>query len=173
MTLRYTTTIGRRLITILFITQSLASAGLIATFTINPIVGARLSGQDALAGLPGTLLQIGAALAAFPLGRLMQSAGRRVGLTLGFVLGTVGMLIGGIAIASGSFVLFLVGLVLVAAGWLGLYIELSAVLRYCRGHRLELFAEVLPNSDELRAVRYADSLVGDADARRTILGDIQ
>jgi len=115
MTLRYTPTIGRRLIAILFVTQSLASAGLIATFTINPIVGARLSGQDALAGLPGTLLQIGAALAAYPLGRLMQASGRRAGLTLGFLLGTVGMLIGGIAIASGSFVLFLVGLAFIGA----------------------------------------------------------
>ncbi|HMO56825.1 MAG TPA: MFS transporter, partial [Roseiflexaceae bacterium] len=115
MSFSYTPRLGRRLIAILFATQSLASAGLIATFTVNPIVGARLSGNEALAGLPGTLLQIGAALAAYPMGRLMQRSGRRIGLSLGFFLGTIGMLIAGLAIATASFPIFLLGLAFMGA----------------------------------------------------------
>lgn len=110
MSIAYTPTVGRRLVAILFATQSLASAGLIATFTVNPIVGARLSGNDALAGLPGTLLLIGAAGAAYPMGRLMQRNGRRIGLSLGFLFGTIGMLISGVAAVTGNFLLFLLGL---------------------------------------------------------------
>ena len=115
MITEYSPRISRRIISILFVTQSLASAGLIATFTVNPIVSARLTGNDALAGLPGTLLQIGAAAAAYPAGRLMARAGRRIGLSIGFYAGMLGMLIGGIAIASASFPLFLLGLALIGA----------------------------------------------------------
>ncbi|GAB4109564.1 MAG: MFS transporter [Roseiflexaceae bacterium] len=115
MTLTYTPALGRRLVATLFTAQSLASAGLIATFTVNPLVGARLSGNDALAGLPGTLLQIGAATAAYPAGQLMARAGRRVGLTLGFFAGMLGMLIAGIATMQSSFPLFLLGLAFIGA----------------------------------------------------------
>jgi MFS family permease len=115
MIAEYSPRISRRIVTVLFVTQSLASAGLIATFTVNPIVSARLTGNDALAGLPGTLLQIGAAAAAYPAGKLMARAGRRIGLSLGFFTGMLGMLIGGIAIAGSSFPLFLLGLALIGA----------------------------------------------------------
>lgn len=115
MTFEYTPAMGRRAVATLFVTQSLASAGLIATFTVNPIIGARLSGNDALAGLPGTLLLIGAASSAYPAGRLMQRAGRRIGLTFGFLAGVLGMVIGGIAILSSSFPLFLLGLAFIGA----------------------------------------------------------
>ncbi len=115
MTLEYTPKLGRRIVSILFVTQSLASAGMIATFTVNPLAGARLSGNDALAGLPGALLQIGAATAAYPAGRLMARLGRRPGLTLGFAFGMFGMMVSGAAIMSSSFWLFLCGLALIGA----------------------------------------------------------
>jgi MFS family permease len=115
MTLSYTPQIGRRIVSMLFVTQSLASAGLIATFTVNPIVGAKLSGNDALAGLPGALLLIGAAAAAYPAGQLMQRFGRRPGLALGFIVGMLGMIVSGISIILSSFWLFLAGLALIGA----------------------------------------------------------
>ena len=113
MTLDYTPKLGWRIVSILFVTQSLASAGMIATFTVNPIVGASLSGNDALAGLPGALLQIGAATAAYPAGRLMARFGRRPGLTAGFAFGMAGMMVSGTAIMLSSFLLFLFGLALI------------------------------------------------------------
>jgi MFS family permease len=104
---------ARRIIWTLFLTQSLGSAALIANATVNPIVGAELSGSDALSGLPGTLLLLGAASAAQPAGRLMQRVGRRWGLTLGFFIGLAGMVVGGLAIVGGNFLLFLLGLLLI------------------------------------------------------------
>ncbi len=59
----YPANVGQRIAATLFVTQSIASAALIANVTVNPILGAQLSGNDALAGLPGTLLLIGAASA--------------------------------------------------------------------------------------------------------------
>src|SRR4051812_13758003 len=115
MEIHYSTRAVRQITWILIIAQGLGSAALIANTTINPIVGAELSGRDALAGLPGTLLLLGAACAAQPAGRLMQRVGRRCGLALGFFIGSVGMLIGGSAIIAHSFPMFLLGLLLIGA----------------------------------------------------------
>jgi MFS family permease len=105
--------VGQRIAQILFITQSLGSAALISNATVNPIVGSTLSGNDTLAGVPGTMLLLGAALASYPAGLLMQRIGRRPGLSLGFFLGAIGMSIGGYAIVTSSFALFLLGLFLI------------------------------------------------------------
>ena len=43
----YTPAAARRITAILFVAQSLGSAALIANATVNPIVGATLSGRDA------------------------------------------------------------------------------------------------------------------------------
>ncbi len=104
---------ARRITGTLFVTQSLASAAFIANIAVNAIVGAQLSGNEALAGLPATLMLAGAAVAAYPAGQAMQRFGRRPGLTLGMVFGLVGMLIDGLAVLLHSFPLFLCGLALV------------------------------------------------------------
>lgn len=115
MTKLFATGAARRITWTLFVTQSLASAALIANAVVNPIIGAQLSGLDALAGLPGTLLLIGAASAAQPAGRLMDRLGRRPGLALGFLCGMAGMLLGGVAVVARSFPLFLIGLLLIGS----------------------------------------------------------
>src|SRR5262245_65915875 len=113
MTVVYSDGAARRITWILFVAQSIGSAALIANATVNPIVGAELSGNDALAGLPSTLLLLGAASAAQLAGYLMQRVGRRWGLALGFFVGLVGMIVGGIAIVAHNFPLFLFGLLLI------------------------------------------------------------
>src|SRR5689334_22769527 len=115
MTISYTPAAARRIVATLFITQCFGSAALIANATVSAIVGATLSGRDDLAGLPGTLLLVGAACAAPWAGRLMQRQGRRPGLALGFFVGMAGMIIGGSAIVAHSFALFLLGLLLIGA----------------------------------------------------------
>jgi MFS family permease len=105
--------VTRRIMMTLFASQSLASAAFVANATVNSIVGAELSGDPGLAGLPGTLLLIGAACAAYPAGRLMHRIGWRPGLTLGLCIGLIGMLIGGIAVVIHSFFWFLLSLVLI------------------------------------------------------------
>jgi MFS family permease len=113
MSVTYSAGAARRITWTLFVAQSLGSAALIANGTVNPIVGAELSGRDSLAGLPSTLLLLGAASAAQPAGYLMQRVGRRWGLALGFLVGLSGMIVGGVAIIAHSFALFLLGLLLI------------------------------------------------------------
>lgn len=104
---------ARRLMAVLFASQSMAAAAFIAAITVIPIVGVELSGRPELAGLPSTMMLIGAAVAAYPAGQLMQRFGRRPGLALGFLLGLIGLAIGAAAVVLVSFLLFLAGLLLV------------------------------------------------------------
>lgn len=98
----------RRLTGTLFAAQSLASLGMTSSFTVGAIAGAQLSGSPALAGLPTTLYLLGAALGAYPTGRVMDRYGRRTGLVLGFIIGLVGAGLGSVAILGVlPFVLFL------------------------------------------------------------------
>ena len=104
------TAVVRRLTWLLFFGQSLGSAAFIAGATVGAIVGERLSGQPALAGLPSASYLLGSALAAYPAARLMERVGRRRGLSLGFLLGLVGSLVCGVAVLGGSFGGFLLGM---------------------------------------------------------------
>ena len=99
----------RRLIWLLFFGQGLNSAAYIAGTTIGAIVGAALSGQPALAGLPGASFGLGTALGAYPAARFMERVGRRRGLMVGYVAGAAGALVAGFSVLNGHFVGFLVG----------------------------------------------------------------
>jgi len=94
----------------LFLSQSVVSAALITTGTVNSIAGAELSGVIAWAGLPATVLLISAALGALTWGFLMERIGRRKGLAIGLAIGALGGLSAGSAIWRDSFSLFLVGM---------------------------------------------------------------
>lgn len=101
----------RRLTWLLFFGQSLGSAAFIAGATVGAIVGERLSGQPALAGLPSAAYLLGSALAAYPASRFMERAGRRLGLSLGFTIGITGALVCGFAVLGSSFAGFLLGMI--------------------------------------------------------------
>lgn len=103
---------GRRIIGVLFATQSLYSAGYVILFTISSILTVRLSGSTAFSGAPITFILAGAALGAWPIGRFMGRHGRRPGLALGQLCGFIGSLIAGAAILKGMLWLFLAGLFL-------------------------------------------------------------
>jgi MFS family permease len=94
----------------LFFSQSVVSAALITTGTVNSIAGAELSGVIAWAGLPTTVLLISAALGALTWGLLMERIGRRGGLSIGLLIGALGGIFAGSAISRGSFPLFLIGM---------------------------------------------------------------
>ena len=100
----------------LFITQSLISAALITTGTVNPIAGVELSGATVWAGLPATVFMLSAALGALGWGMLMEKSGRRKGLSLGLFLGALGASFSGIALWRGSFPAFLLGMVFMGLG---------------------------------------------------------
>jgi MFS family permease len=104
--------IARKITFTLFLSLSVVSAGLITTATVNAIVGAELSGVEALAGVPSTVFLIAAAGGAFAWGLIMERSGRRFGMTWGLVLGAIGSFIAGAAIVGQSFLIFLGGMAL-------------------------------------------------------------
>lgn len=105
--------IARKITTVLFLSQSLSSAGFIAAFTVNALIGVELTGERAMAGVPGGLYVAGQACGAIVWGYSMERIGRRRGITLGQLLGAVGSAIAVAAVAARSFPFFLLGLVLV------------------------------------------------------------
>jgi MFS family permease len=99
----------------LFAAQSMALAALFASTTIGSLTGVAIAGTEDVAGLPSTFTLIGAALAAYPAGRLMARAGRRLGLSIGYACGILGGLIAGVGVISSSLLVFLIGMALLGA----------------------------------------------------------
>lgn len=93
----------RRITGTLFVTESLFSAAFIASITLLSINAVTLGGSDALSGVPSTVQLVGRASMAVPIGWLMDRAGRRPGLMLGYFVGAIAMLVGAFAIGWGSF----------------------------------------------------------------------
>ena len=97
---------------ILFITQSLASAGFIATAAINPLVGAKLSHTRALATLPAAMYLLSGALSASLWGVIMDRIGRRNSIVGGLLIGVIGNILVVFAIQRSLFILVIVGLMM-------------------------------------------------------------
>ncbi len=104
--------IARKITTILFAQQSLASAGFIAAATLNSIVGKELSQHATWAGVPTAVYLLAGAFAAFMWGYVYDAIGRRGGLTAGLSIGVIGSGVAFYAIAVHSFPFFLGGMVL-------------------------------------------------------------
>jgi MFS family permease len=104
--------LARKITWVLFTNQSLASAGFIASATLNSIIGAKLGGNPSLAGVPSAVYLLGAAFAASAWGYLMDRIGRRNGMVSGLCIGLIGNMLVLYAIAVSSFLLFLSGMLL-------------------------------------------------------------
>jgi MFS family permease len=100
----------------LMLAQSLSQAAFSTASTINTLAAVQLSGQKALAGLAGMAILGGAALAAYPAGRLMGRIGRRYGLALGALVCALGAGLAGFGIVRASFFAFLWGLFVLGMG---------------------------------------------------------
>jgi MFS family permease len=102
--------LGRKITLALLAAQSLFSASLIMVFTVGSIIAVQLAGGNTQwTGVPSTLVLVGAAMMAYPMGRLMDRIGRRWGLTIGNLIGVLGALAAGWAVVQGSLGQFLVG----------------------------------------------------------------
>lgn len=104
--------LARKITWVLFANQSLASAGFIAAATLNSIIGAKLGGSASYAGVPSAVYLLGAAFAASAWGYIMDRVGRRNGMVAGLLIGVMGNALVLFAIGIASFLLFLVGMVL-------------------------------------------------------------
>ncbi len=104
--------VARKITAVLFSAQALASAAFIATSTVTALAGAALSGARSWVGAPAAVSTIAGAGSAFLWGLLMDRIGRRRALSLGLLAGAFGAAGGALAIAIGSFPLFLAAMVL-------------------------------------------------------------
>jgi MFS family permease len=98
-----------RLMVTLFVAASIFNAAQIASFTVLPITATELTGSETQAGLPATIVLLGRALIAYPIGWLMDKLGRRLGISMGFAFSVIGMIICVWAIGQGSFFFFCLG----------------------------------------------------------------
>lgn len=101
--------VQRRLTIVLFVAQSIIGAAQILSFTFLPIVATALTGSERWAGVPATLTMLGRALAAYPIGWLMDKIGRRMGLSLGYFISVIGALLCVAAINTDAFLLLCLG----------------------------------------------------------------
>lgn len=106
---------ARKITFVLFLAQSLASAGFIAVATVNSILGAELGGKP-WAGVPSAVFLVGSALAASVWGVLMDLIGRRNGIAFGLFLGVVGAAMVVVAANRSLLSLMLPGMALIGFG---------------------------------------------------------
>lgn len=133
---------NNRIIVALFLVQSLTTAAIIVTATVAAILGAEISGQEALAGVPSAVVQFAGAPAAVIWGLLWDRTGRRWGLSLGMLAGLIGASIALFGSEAGAFLILLIGM----AG-LGFVVAASRLSRF-------IAAEINVPSRRGRAISY-------------------
>ncbi|WP_307258248.1 MFS transporter [Oikeobacillus pervagus] len=106
----------KRTLFIVSISQIFGGAGLAAGITVGALLAQQILGTDAFAGLPAALFTLGSAGAAFIVGRLSQSYGRRIGLAAGFLTGGLGAIGVVIAAVLNNIFLLLASLLIYGAG---------------------------------------------------------
>ncbi len=104
-----------RTLRVLVGSQALGGLGLTVGIAVASVLARDLSGSEALAGLVQTLQVLGAAAASYVLARLSGSHGRRAGVVTGFAAGAVGAALCVAAGVLGSFLLLLLGALLLGA----------------------------------------------------------
>ena len=107
--------VQRRTLRTLVVSQALGGLGTTIVVAVAALLAERISGSEKLAGLAQTMQVLGAALASFLLAWLMGRRGRRLGLSLGYVLGAAGAALCVVAGVLGAFWLLLVGATLLGS----------------------------------------------------------
>ncbi|MFC9472246.1 MFS transporter [Nocardia sp. NPDC056952] len=106
----------RRTLAVLVAAQIFSGAGLAAGITVGALLAQDMLGSTGLAGLPAAMFTVGSAAAAVGVGRISQRAGRRAGLTLGYLTGALGSFGVVAAAVTGSLALLFVSLIVYGAG---------------------------------------------------------
>ena len=95
-----------------------AFSGAVAPIAISVggLAGIYLLGADkSLATLPVSGFNVGVALGTIPAALLMRRVGRRLGFQSGAAIAILGGIVAGLAVLAGSFVVFFLGLAIVAS----------------------------------------------------------
>ncbi|MFV3114860.1 MFS transporter [Gordonia amicalis] len=108
--------IQRRTVVLLCLVQVLGGVSMGGALALGAILGEELSGTESLAGLPATVLTLGAAAAGLPLAALASARGRRPALATGLIVAATGELIVAFAGDRGWFLLMLAGMIALGSG---------------------------------------------------------
>jgi len=106
----------RRVLLVVSLSQVFGGAGLAAGVTVGALLAQEMLGTDAYAGIPVAILTLGSAGAALIVGKISQRYGRRIGLSIGFIVGGLGAI--GVIIAAiiNSVILLFASLLIYGAG---------------------------------------------------------
>ena len=107
--------VQRRTVRTLVLSQALGGLGMSIGIAVAALLAVQISGSERLAGLTQTMQVLGAAVASFLLARVMSRRGRRLGLSLGYVLGAAGAALCVVAGVVGSFAVLLAGAMLLGS----------------------------------------------------------
>jgi MFS family permease len=100
---------------VLVVSQALGGLGMSIGIAVAALLAEQVSGSEKLAGLAQTMQVLGAAIASFLLAHLMGRRGRRVGLSVGYLIGSSGAALAVVAGVVGSFPLLLLGATLLGS----------------------------------------------------------
>lgn len=106
----------KRTLLIVVLSQTFGGVGLAAGITVGALLAQQMLGMEGFEGLPSALFTLGSALAAFTVGRLSQQFGRRYGLSIGFMIGSIGAI--GVVVAGSinNIILLFLSLFIYGAG---------------------------------------------------------
>jgi MFS family permease len=99
----------RRTLGVLSAANALGAIGMTIGVATASLLAKEVSGRESLAGLAQTFQTIGAAGAAYFLAQVADRRGRRIGLSLGFLIGAAGSALMVLAAGLGSMTLLLMG----------------------------------------------------------------
>ena len=108
--------IQKRTVRVLLFSQGSGGVGLVATYIVTALLAKDITGSKSLATVAAAFLSIGAAGASFPLAKLMNTHGRRVGLRTGYLIGATGAAIALLAAITRSYPLLCIGVFGAGAG---------------------------------------------------------
>lgn len=106
----------RTTVRVLVASNVLGGVAAASGFAVAGLLAENISGSTSLAGLVATSTTLGAAILAVPLARLARSHGRRVSLTVGYLIATTGALLSIVAAQVDSLALLLVAGCLFGSG---------------------------------------------------------
>ena len=102
---------------ILVICQLISATGSIVMVTLGGIIGSTLTGNQALATLPVSMMVVAVAITAVPATMLMHRSGRSRGFAMASLSAAAALLIASLALAQASFGLFIVAGMLFGIAW--------------------------------------------------------
>lgn len=97
-------------------TQAIAGAGTQLIPALGAIQVLALLGNASFTGITSSLMGLARMLSAYPIGRLTDQRGRKIGFYIGLWLALVGSLTVGLATLGGSFALFCLGILVFGGG---------------------------------------------------------